>query len=133
VHRRPASEAARGSVLACGILLRSSETALTFWLLPPADGSFLEQRRRSLQRYLNFVANHPTLKADHLVQVFLSEPNLEVWRKNKPIALDEEGKGKRLTDREEQSIPDDSDQRLAWVSFFPRFEKTVADCLALPW
>ncbi|KAL7415521.1 hypothetical protein BDY24DRAFT_381406 [Mrakia frigida] len=85
--------------------------------LPPkrlgADGSFLEQRRRGLSRFLNFVVNHPTLKADHLVQVFLHEPNLEAWRKSTPISLEEESKGKGLSEREEMEVPGDLEDKLA--------------------
>lgn len=55
--------------------------------LPPkrlgADPSFLEQRRRALARFLQFTVNHPALKHDHLVQAFVTEPSLEVWRKGK--------------------------------------------------
>lgn len=56
--------------------------------------------------------NHPTLKQDHLVQVFLTEPNLEQWRKTTPITLEEELKGKKLSEREEMEIPGDALEKL---------------------
>ena len=59
------------------------------------------------------MVNHPTLKADHLVQVFLHETHLESWRKSTPISLEEEGKGKVLSEREEMEVPGDLEDKLA--------------------
>ncbi|TDL23609.1 hypothetical protein BD410DRAFT_768122 [Rickenella mellea] len=84
--------------------------------LPPkrigADESFLEQRRRGLSRFLNFVVNHPVIKEDGLLAVFLTEPSLENWRKHTAISLDEESVSKRVDRVEEMSIPSDLEEKL---------------------
>ncbi|TCD71838.1 Sorting nexin mvp1 [Steccherinum ochraceum] len=87
--------------------------------LPPKrigpDESFLEQRRRGLARFLNFVVNHPVIKEDGLLSVFLTEPSFETWRKNTPISYDEESASKRVDRVEEMSIPSDLQDKLAIV------------------
>ncbi|KAI5118686.1 hypothetical protein M0805_003623 [Coniferiporia weirii] len=87
--------------------------------LPPkrvgADDSFLEQRRRGLQRFLNFVINHPIIKEDGFLAVFLTEPSLEQWRKHTSISLDEESASKRVDKVEEMTIPSDLEEKLTVV------------------
>lgn len=55
-------------------------------LLPPkrlaADATFLENRRRGLIRFTNFLIRHPVLSQEQLVIMFLTIPTeLSVWRK----------------------------------------------------
>ncbi|KAI0073526.1 hypothetical protein K474DRAFT_1649455 [Panus rudis PR-1116 ss-1] len=93
--------------------------------LPPKrigpDESFIEQRRRGLARFLNFVMqvqfllNHPVIKDDGLLQVFLTEPSFEHWRKQATISYDEESTTKFVDSIEEMSIPSDLDDKLAVV------------------
>lgn len=87
--------------------------------LPPKrigpDEGFLEQRRKGLARFLNFVINHPVIKDDGVLAVFLTEPSLEAWRKHTPISYEEESASKRVDRVEEMSIPSDLDEKLAVV------------------
>lgn len=87
--------------------------------LPPKrvgpDEGFLEQRRKGLARFLNFVVNHPVIKEDGLLAVFLTEPSLEAWRKHTSISYEEESTGKRIDSVEEMSIPSDLEDKLAIV------------------
>ncbi|KAI0034480.1 hypothetical protein K488DRAFT_45434 [Vararia minispora EC-137] len=87
--------------------------------LPPKrlgpDETFLEQRRKGLQRFLNFVINHPVIKEDGLLGTFLTEPSFEQWRKHSTISLDEESNGKRIDRVEEMAIPSDLEDKLAFV------------------
>ncbi|KZS94324.1 hypothetical protein SISNIDRAFT_409700 [Sistotremastrum niveocremeum HHB9708] len=88
--------------------------------LPPKrvgpDENFIQQRRKGLSRFLNYVVNHPVIKEDGLLAVFLGEPSLEAWRKQHPlISLDEESASKHLDRVEEMSIPSDLEEKLAIV------------------
>ncbi|EIN05981.1 hypothetical protein PUNSTDRAFT_54291 [Punctularia strigosozonata HHB-11173 SS5] len=87
--------------------------------LPPKrlgpDESFIEQRRRGLARFLNFVMNHPIIKDDGILAVFLTEASLETWRKHASVSLEEEAYSKRLDRVEEMSIPSDLEEKLAVV------------------
>ncbi|CCM01814.1 uncharacterized protein FIBRA_03882 [Fibroporia radiculosa] len=88
--------------------------------LPPKrlgpDESFIEQRRKGLARFLNFVINHPIVKDDGLLAIFLTKPSLESWRKENPqISYDEESANKRVDSVEEMSIPSDLDDKLVSV------------------
>ncbi|CAL1715044.1 unnamed protein product [Somion occarium] len=87
--------------------------------LPPKrigpDEGFLEQRRRGLARFINFVVNHPIIKDDGLLQVFLTEPSFEHWRKQASISYEEESASKRVDQVEEMSIPSDLEDKLAVV------------------
>lgn len=84
--------------------------------LPPKrispDGNFLEHRRRTLQRLLTFVVNHPVLKSDGALGVFLSEHNFEAWRKRNKVSYDEESTNKKVDSTTEMGIPADLDQKL---------------------
>ncbi|EUC55985.1 sorting nexin MVP1 [Rhizoctonia solani AG-3 Rhs1AP] len=87
--------------------------------LPPkrigADPQFLEQRRRGLARFLVFVLNHPILSQDGLLSTFLTEPHLEVWRKQNSVSLEEESMSKRIERIEEMSVPGDCSEKLMVV------------------
>ncbi|KAI0629122.1 hypothetical protein C8Q77DRAFT_1236453 [Trametes polyzona] len=87
--------------------------------LPPkrigADEGFLEQRRRGLTRFINFVVNHPIIKDDGVLASFLTEPSFEEWRKHTAISYEEESASKRVDRVEEMSIPSDLDDKLAVV------------------
>jgi sorting nexin-8 len=71
------------------------------------DQAFLEQRRKGLTRFINFVVNHPILSVDGCVGVFLSEPNFEGWRKRTKVSLEEESTSKKLDPAAEMAIPAD--------------------------
>ncbi|KIL69242.1 hypothetical protein M378DRAFT_98592 [Amanita muscaria Koide BX008] len=90
-----------------------------FPALPPKrigpDEQFLEQRRKGLARALNFVVNHPTIKEDGLLAVFLTEQSFELWRKNNLVSLDEESASKRIDRIEEMTIPSDLEEKIAVV------------------
>ncbi|KAI8974512.1 hypothetical protein BD414DRAFT_424283 [Trametes punicea] len=87
--------------------------------LPPKrigpDEGFLEQRRRGLTRFINFVVNHPVIKDDGVLAAFLTEPSFEEWRKHTAISYEEESASKRVDRVEEMSIPSDLDDKLAVV------------------
>ncbi|RPD64231.1 hypothetical protein L227DRAFT_571799 [Lentinus tigrinus ALCF2SS1-6] len=87
--------------------------------LPPKrigpDDGFLEQRRRGLTRFINFVVNHPVIKDDPVLQSFLTEPSLEEWRKHTAISYEEESASKRVDRVEEMAIPSDLEDKLAVV------------------
>ncbi|KZT71962.1 hypothetical protein DAEQUDRAFT_763450 [Daedalea quercina L-15889] len=87
--------------------------------LPPKrvgpDENFLEQRRRGLARFLNFVVNHPIIKDDGLLAVFLTEPSFETWRKHTHISYEEESASKRVDRVEEMSVPSDLEDKLTFV------------------
>ncbi|PAV19659.1 sorting nexin mvp1 [Pyrrhoderma noxium] len=87
--------------------------------LPPKrigpDESFIEQRRRGLQRFLTFVVNHPVLKEDSVLAVFLTEPSLEQWRKHGIVSYEEEALSKRVDSVEAMTIPKDLEDKLKIV------------------
>ncbi|KAF8315365.1 hypothetical protein DL93DRAFT_2166737 [Clavulina sp. PMI_390] len=87
--------------------------------LPPkrlgGDSTFLEQRRKGLQRFLNYALNHPVLRDDGLLNVFMTEPNLEAWRRHSSISLEEEASHKKVGSNEEMSIPRDLEDRFSLV------------------
>ncbi|KAG6813151.1 hypothetical protein H0H92_013557 [Tricholoma furcatifolium] len=111
VHRRYSE-----FVFLWDVLLRRYPFRL-FPALPPkrvgVDEHFLEQRRRGLSRALNFVVNHPIIKDDGLLAVFLKEPSFETWRKHTSISMDEESASKRVDQVEEMTIPSDLEDKLA--------------------
>ncbi|PVF93930.1 hypothetical protein CPB86DRAFT_789597 [Serendipita vermifera] len=84
--------------------------------LPPKrigpDENFLEQRRKGLIRFLNFVVNHPVIKDDGVLSVFLSEPDFESWRKRTSVSYEEEARTKRVDKVDEMSIPSDLEDKL---------------------
>ncbi|KAG2011874.1 MVP1 domain-containing protein [Coprinopsis cinerea AmutBmut pab1-1] len=90
-----------------------------FPALPPkrigADEQFLEQRRKGLSRFLNYIVNHPIIKDDGVLNAFLTEPSFETWRKSSPISLEEESASKKVDKVEEMSIPSDFDEKIASI------------------
>ncbi|KII87354.1 hypothetical protein PLICRDRAFT_112871 [Plicaturopsis crispa FD-325 SS-3] len=103
--------------------------------LPPKrlgpDDAFLEQRRRGLARFINFVVNHPIIKEDALLAVFLTEPSFETWRKNSSISLDEESVSRRVDRAEEMAIPSDLEDKLLIVraKIIPLIEQWQKICV----
>lgn len=59
-------------------------------------------------------SNHPVIKDDGVLSVFLSETSLEEWRKHTPISLDEESASKRIDRAEEMSIPSDLEDKITY-------------------
>lgn len=56
-----------------------------------ADATFLENRRRGLIRFTNFLIRHPVLSQEQLVIMFLTVPTeLSVWRKQATISIVDE-------------------------------------------
>jgi len=68
-----------------------------------------------LARALNSLVNHPIIKEDGLLAVFLTEPSFELWRKNNAITLDEESASKKIDRLEEMTIPSDLEEKVAVV------------------
>ncbi len=104
--------------------------------LPPKrigpDQAFLEQRRKSLARFINFVVNHPILAVDGCVGVFLAEPHFEAWRKRTKVALDEEATSARLDSAAEMAIPADLPAKLDAVrATLPLFVDSHAKLVVL--
>ncbi|TIA86548.1 hypothetical protein E3P99_03647 [Wallemia hederae] len=99
------------------------------------DANFLETRRRGLQRFVNFVINHPALKSDGLVLTFLETPSLVSWRKSTKVALEEESQ--ILSRVKAMSIPTDLDERVDklrvrmpslidnWTALCAQFERII--------
>lgn len=65
-------------------------------------------------------SNHPVIKEDGLLSVFLTEPSLEAWRKHSSVSYEEESASKRVDRIEEMSIPSDLEEKLAYVSPLPQ-------------
>ena len=61
----------------------------------------------------NLFRNHPVIKDDGLLAVFLTEPSLEAWRKHASISVEEESASKRVDRVEEMGIPSDLEEKLA--------------------
>lgn len=80
--------------------------------LTTADAGFLEMRRKGLQRYLNAVLNHPVIRDDGALNVFMTEPNFEAWRKRVKVSTEEESASKRLNPAQEMAIPSDLEDKL---------------------
>jgi sorting nexin-8 len=57
--------------------------------------------------------NHPIIKDDGLLAVFLTEPSLEAWRKHSSVSLEEESHNKKVDRVEEMSIPSDLEEKLS--------------------
>ncbi|KAF9047100.1 hypothetical protein BDZ89DRAFT_1058168 [Hymenopellis radicata] len=70
---------------------------------------------KRLTRCLNFIRNHPIIKDDAVLAVFLTEPSFEDWRKHTAISLDEESASKHIDKVEEMAIPSDLEDKIATV------------------
>lgn len=57
--------------------------------------------------------NHPVIKDDGLLAIFLTEPSFETWRKHASISVEEESASKRVDRVEEMGIPSDLEDKLA--------------------
>ncbi|GMK56225.1 hypothetical protein CspeluHIS016_0300650 [Cutaneotrichosporon spelunceum] len=84
--------------------------------LPPKrvnpDHAFLETRCKGLQRFINALVNHPVIRDDGALNVFMTEPNFEAWRKRVKVSTDEESASKRLNPAQEMAIPADLEEKL---------------------
>lgn len=70
------------------------------------------------------LSNHPVLKEDAVLTIFLTVSSFEAWRKQTSISLDEESLSRRVDRVEEMSIPSDFEDKLMYVSV-----SAHADCL----
>ena len=64
---------------------------------------------------IDFHSNHPIIKDDGLLAVFLTEPSFETWRKQTSVSLEEESASKRVDRIEEMTIPSDLEDKIACV------------------
>ena len=58
------------------------------------------------------VVNHPVIRDDGAVNVFLTEPAFEAWRKRNKVSTEEESTTKRLNSAQELGVPSDLDEKL---------------------
>ena len=58
-------------------------------------------------------SNHPTIREDGLLTVFLTEPSLEAWRKHVPVSLEEESPSGFVDRFGEMSVPSDLEGKIA--------------------
>jgi len=65
---------------------------------------------------IDFHSNHPIIKDDGLLAVFLTELSFETWRKQTSVSLEEESTSKRVDRIEEMTIPSDLEDKIACVS-----------------
>ncbi|GJJ11483.1 hypothetical protein Clacol_005716 [Clathrus columnatus] len=100
--------------------------------LSTSDANFVEQRRRGLIRWLNFVINHPIIREDGILSVFLNEPAFEEWRKHTKVSLDEEAMSKRVDGVEEMTIPSDLEDKLH-ADYIDRFVRDKLNLLIEQW
>lgn len=70
--------------------------------------------------------NHPVIRDDGALNVFMTEPSFEAWRKRVKVSTDEESMSKRLNLAQEMAIPADLEEKLEYVFRCPRLE-TPAD------
>jgi sorting nexin-8 len=82
---------------------------------PLTDDAFVEQRRRGLVRFINYIGNHPVLREDADFVAFLKEQgDIASYRKRVPSTSTEEfDTHGNLTDRESQNIPVDIESKAA--------------------
>lgn len=62
-------------------------------------------------------SNHPIIKDDGVLSVFLTEASFEDWRKHTSISLDEESASKRVERVEEMGIPSDLEDKITYEPF----------------
>lgn len=75
----------------------------------------METRRKGLQRFINALCNHPVIRDDGALNVFMTEPLFEAWRKRVKVSTDEESASKRLNPAQEMAIPADLEEKLEYV------------------
>jgi sorting nexin-8 len=64
----------------------------------------------------DYHSNHPIIKEDGILTIFLTEPSFENWRKHNSILYEEESASKRVDHFEEMAIPSDLEAKLACVN-----------------
>jgi sorting nexin-8 len=52
------------------------------------------------------------MRDDGALNVFMTEPNFEAWRKRVKVSTEEESSSKRLTPAQEMAIPADLEEKL---------------------
>ncbi|KAL4240652.1 sorting nexin [Mactra antiquata] len=87
--------------------------------LPPkkmmgANREFIEQRRKSLRRYLNLIAHHPQMHDDKLVQFFLSFSGSDVQHKIREAfrGIPDEFMTSNLASRAKELVPMDTQTQI---------------------
>lgn len=87
------------------------------------DEIFLEQRRRALSRFLNFIYNHPVLRTDDTVLAFLTiDSDIQTYRKSVTNSIiDEEYLTAEITDAMLARIPDNFDDVIL------KFKKSIVE------
>jgi hypothetical protein len=99
--------------------------------LPPkkavgADTAFLEKRRRGLLRFLNFAANHPALRSDEILIVFLTnDQTIQHYRSSVSVDLEEEITHLQITPEMVQQMPPEFSQTIQ--SFNPTLQSQLQD------
>jgi sorting nexin-8 len=69
--------------------------------------------RKGLKRFINMLVNHPILREDGALSVFLTEPAFEAWRKRVKVSSDEEFVSRPpMSAAEEMRIPGDITEKL---------------------
>nr|KAJ3422907.1 Sorting nexin mvp1 [Polyrhizophydium stewartii] len=73
---------------------------------------FIEKRRRSLARFMNFVVNHPVFRKDDMVFNFLIwSTDIQSFRNSQAISVEEEFNSLQLSEEMRQSVPLDVAER----------------------
>jgi sorting nexin-8 len=72
----------------------------------------LTVRRRALRRFINMIVNHPVMKDDGALNVFLTHTDFEAWRKRTKVSTEEESASKQLNPAQEMAIPADLEEKL---------------------
>lgn len=72
----------------------------------------LTHHRKGLRRFLNALVNHPVIRDDGALNVFMTEINFEAWRKRMKVSTEEESVSKRLNPAQEMVIPSDLEEKL---------------------
>ncbi|XP_043469472.1 sorting nexin-8-like [Leptopilina heterotoma] len=113
--------------------------------LPPkkivgADSQFLEERRRSLLRFLTLIARHPVVNKDPIVQFFFTYTGEETQHKIREVfrRVPDEFATSELSSRAKELVPPEAltefansrDQIRVILLGISRL-KTIADCLAI--
>jgi sorting nexin-8 len=57
--------------------------------------------------------NHPVIKDDGVLSVFLTEPDFDGWKRRTIVSYDEESTTKRVDPVDEMSIPSNLEEKLA--------------------
>jgi hypothetical protein len=99
--------------------------------LPPkkavgASGVFLEQRRKGLQRFLHSTGNHPNLRSDEIVVLFLtSTDSIQHIKSTYSLDMDEEGTSVPISPDMMAHVPLEFEQTIQ--SFNPTLQTQLQD------